>query len=315
MPIKTMLCHLTVMVTDHIFDGLKICFKDLGLQGIVQEFWRLQFTADVLAAIDQAFIEMGKWENARLMEKNGVEPSLITFNTIFLNGFYRDGEFGLALKLCEKSIGSNCHVSAGIVQVVVDGLDLRFWLFLATSSVVKSTVQIREIKRFCLYKMSTKTTRNHQYSFFMRSIAYYALCISDTLFRSSLNKERLTLWKDADHQALTETDNVKRPLWHEYEDHRPRNYNRAGGKGAGAAGVIAWDMAGKAVATNFRTFKVKSAEEAEFFAAETAINLAASFQASCYLIEADRDQCSCKSYLRCKYELAAGNNSDCNQIS
>ncbi|KAF9606343.1 hypothetical protein IFM89_025011 [Coptis chinensis] len=133
----------------------------------------------------QAFIEMGKWENARSMEKNGVEPSLITFNTL-LNGFYRDdelveqlgnnvekpnlftynvlikwygnngnldeaksvydnmlksdivpdwftfealipcvcekGDFGLALKLCEESIGSNCHVSAGIVQVVVDGL-------------------------------------------------------------------------------------------------------------------------------------------------------------------------------------------------
>ncbi|KAF9599189.1 hypothetical protein IFM89_035648 [Coptis chinensis] len=129
----------------------------------------------------QAFIEMGKWENARSM-LDGVEPSLITFNTL-LNGFYRDveqlgnnvenpnlftynvlikwygnngnldeaksvydnmlksgivpdwftfealipcvcgkGEFGLALKLCEKSIGSNCHVSAGVVQVVVDGL-------------------------------------------------------------------------------------------------------------------------------------------------------------------------------------------------
>ncbi|KAF9588526.1 hypothetical protein IFM89_013020 [Coptis chinensis] len=132
---------------------------------------------------------MGKWENARSMldemEKNGVEPSLITFNTL-LNGFYRDvelveqlgnnrekpnlitynvlikwycnngnldeaksvydnmlksdivpdwftfeafipcvcekGDFGLALKLCEESIGSNCHVSACIVQVVVDGL-------------------------------------------------------------------------------------------------------------------------------------------------------------------------------------------------
>ncbi|KAF9602583.1 hypothetical protein IFM89_029882 [Coptis chinensis] len=148
-----------------------------------------------LSDFPYAFIEMGKWENARSM-LDGVEPSLITFNTL-LNGFYRDGfvnvgkisealelveqlgnkvekpnlftynvlikwygnngnldeaksvydnmlktgvvpdwftfealipcvcgkgEFGLALKLCEKSIGSNCHVSAGIVQVVVDGL-------------------------------------------------------------------------------------------------------------------------------------------------------------------------------------------------
>ncbi|KAF9589566.1 hypothetical protein IFM89_025692 [Coptis chinensis] len=135
------------------------------------------------------------------MEKNGVERSLTTFNTL-LNGFYRDGkfeegeriwarmeesvelveqlgnngkkpnlitynvlikwycnngnldeaksvydnmlksdivldwftfeafipcvcekgDFGLALKLCEESIGSNCHVSACILQVVVDGL-------------------------------------------------------------------------------------------------------------------------------------------------------------------------------------------------
>ncbi|KAF9610137.1 hypothetical protein IFM89_020269 [Coptis chinensis] len=55
------------------------------------------------------------------MLKSGIVPDWFTFEAL-IPCVCGKGEFGLALKLCEKSIGSNCHVSAGIVQVVVDGL-------------------------------------------------------------------------------------------------------------------------------------------------------------------------------------------------
>ncbi|KAF9588770.1 hypothetical protein IFM89_015497 [Coptis chinensis] len=55
------------------------------------------------------------------MLKSDIVPDWFTFEAL-IPCVCEKGEFGLALKLCEKSIGSNCHVSAGIVQVVVDGL-------------------------------------------------------------------------------------------------------------------------------------------------------------------------------------------------
>ncbi|KAF9599179.1 hypothetical protein IFM89_035638 [Coptis chinensis] len=55
------------------------------------------------------------------MLKSGIVPDWFTFEAL-IPCVCEKGEFGLALKLCEKSIGSNCHVSAGVVQVVVDGL-------------------------------------------------------------------------------------------------------------------------------------------------------------------------------------------------
>ncbi|KAF9598906.1 hypothetical protein IFM89_032760 [Coptis chinensis] len=55
------------------------------------------------------------------MLKSGIVPDWFTFEAL-IPCVCGKGEFGLALKLCEKSIGSNCHVSAGIVEVVVDGL-------------------------------------------------------------------------------------------------------------------------------------------------------------------------------------------------
>ncbi|KAF9589588.1 hypothetical protein IFM89_025871 [Coptis chinensis] len=55
------------------------------------------------------------------MLKSDIVPDWFTFEAL-IPCVCEKGEFGLALKLCEKSIGSNCHVSAGMVQVVVDGL-------------------------------------------------------------------------------------------------------------------------------------------------------------------------------------------------
>ncbi|KAF9614251.1 hypothetical protein IFM89_016543 [Coptis chinensis] len=67
----------------------------------------------------------GKLDEAKklydYMLKNDLVPGWVTFEAL-IPCVCEKGDLDLALKLCEVSLNSNCHISAGTMQVVVYGL-------------------------------------------------------------------------------------------------------------------------------------------------------------------------------------------------
>ncbi|KAF5181994.1 Pentatricopeptide repeat-containing protein, partial [Thalictrum thalictroides] len=94
---------------------------------LLEELRTKEPKADIFSfnTLIKVYCNDGKFDDAKRLYdellKDGLKENRWTYEAL-IPVLCEKGDFDFALELCKKSLGLSCYLSAGILQVVVDGL-------------------------------------------------------------------------------------------------------------------------------------------------------------------------------------------------